>query len=291
MAVNLALSALSLASFYFILSSGLSLVFGVMNVLNFANAGLFLVGLYVGWDLTRLHLPFYIACGGAFAAAGAAAAIIQLALLAPLYKNPLGQLLTTLGVMLILGDLVSWIFGPQIQQDNLKGWLGSVVIVDHMPFPHYRLVLIACGLVIWLGLMALLHWTRFGLYLRAGVENRVLLDVSGINVRPLFTLAYALGGALAGLAGALYGPFGGVYPSAGLDTLVLSFIVVVIGGMGSITGTLLGSLVIGCSESVVGFFVPNLALTINVLAMLVVLLIRPYGLLGVGQERKDSHAL
>lgn len=290
MAVNLALSALSLASFYFVLSAGLSLVFGVMDILNFANAGLFVAGVYVGWDLTRLNWPFGWALLAAFVVGAFLAAIVERFLLAPLYKNPLGQLLTTLGVMLVLGDLVNWIFGPNIQQDNLQGWMAGVVHWGGMALPIYRLILIAAGLVIWAGLMALLRYTRFGLILRAGVENRVLVDLAGINVRPLFTLAYALGGGLAAVAGTLYGPFGGVYPTAGTDTLVLSFIVVVIGGMGSVTGTVLGALVIGLSESIVGFFVPNLALTINVLAMLVVLMVRPYGLLGMAPGRKDTHA-
>ena len=291
MAVNLALSALSLASFYFILSAGLSLVFGVMEILNFANAGVFVTGVYTGWALTRLHWPIIWAILAAFIIGGFVSALFERVLIAPLYKNPLGQLLTTLGIMLILDELVNWIFGPQIQQDNESGWISGVVHWGGMPFPLYRLFVIAVGIVIWLGLIVILRYTRFGLLLRAGVESRVLVDLSGVDVRPLFTLAYALGGGLAAVAGTLYGPFGGVYPQAGLDTLVLSFIVVVIGGMGSITGTLLGALVIGISESVVGFFVPNLALTINVLAMLVVLLVRPYGILGLTPGRKDTHAV
>lgn len=290
MTLNLALSALSLASFYFVLSAGLSLVFGVMDILNFANAGVFLAGLYVGWDVTRLGLPFWFALLAGFVVGGVVAAVVEKLLLAPLYRNPFAQLLTTLGVMLVLNDVVNWIFGPQIQEDNLSGWLSHTVILGHVPFPVYRFILILIGLVIWLGLASLLRFTRLGLYLRAGVENRVLVDLAGVDVRPLFTVAYALGGALAAVAGVLYGPFGGVYPSAGLETLVLSFIVVVIGGMGSITGTVLGSLVIGLSESIVGFFVPNLALTVNVLAMLVVLLVRPYGILGKGPGRRDTHA-
>ncbi len=290
MTLNLALSALSLASFYFVLSSGLSLVFGVMDILNFANAGIFLAGLYVGWDVMRMHLPFGVALAAGFTAGAIVAVMVERLLLAPLYRNPFAQLLTTLGVMLVLNDLVNWIFGPQIQQDNLNGWLAQTISVGHMPFPVFRLILIGSGLVIWVGLLAILRYTRLGLYLRAGVENRVLVELAGIDIRPLFTAAYGLGGALAGLAGVLYGPFGGVYPTAGLDMLVLSFIVVVIGGMGSVTGTLLGSLVIGLSESIIGFFVPNLALTVNVLAMLVVLLVRPYGILGKGMGRKDTHA-
>jgi branched-chain amino acid transport system permease protein len=285
MAFNLLLDALSLAAFYFLLSAGLSLVFGVMGVLNFANAGFFLVGLYVGWDVGRLGAPFPVALVG-----GVLAALVEVALLAPLYRNPFAQLLTTLGVMLVLDDLVSWVFGPQIQQDNLTGLLARTVPLAGMPFPVYRFLLIAAGLAIWLILSALLRYTRFGLYLRAGVENRALVELAGVNIRPLFTAVYALGGALAGLAGVLYGPFSGVYPTAGIDTLVLSFIVVVIGGMGSVSGTLLASLVIGLSEAVVGFFVPNLALTINVLAMLVVLVVRPYGLLGRDPGRRDTHA-
>ncbi|MCY0864269.1 MAG: branched-chain amino acid ABC transporter permease, partial [Sulfobacillus sp.] len=277
MMVNVMFSGLSLASFYFIVSAGLSLVFGVMDILNFANAGLFLAGLYAGWDSLRLGLPFGWTLLVGAAVSGLLAWGIERWLLAPLVSNPWGQLLTTLGLMLVLDDGVTWVFGPQIQQESLTGWLAGTVHLAGPPFPIYRLLLIGVGVAIWVGLSVLLHGTRFGLYLRAGVENRTLVELAGVQVRPLFSLAYALGGALAGMAGVLYGPFGGVYPTAGFDTLLLSFIVVVIGGMGSITGTLLGSLVIGLSQALVGFFLPNLALTINVLAMLVVLLVRPYG--------------
>lgn len=291
MMINLVLSALSLASFYFILSAGLSLVFGVMDILNFANAGLFLAGLYVGWDTLGTGLAFGWALLIGMSVSGALAWGIERWLLAPLNRNPWGQLLTTLGLMLLLDEGVTGIFGPQIQQETLTGWMAGVVHLGGPPFPLYRLFLIGVGLVIWLGLSALLQGTRFGLYLRAGVENRTMVEMAGIRVRPLFSLAYALGGALAGAAGVLYGPFGGVYPTAGLDTLLLSFIVVVIGGMGSVTGTLLGSLVIGLSQAFVGFFLPNFALTINVLAMLVVLFLRPYGMLGRVPGRTDTHAV
>jgi branched-chain amino acid transport system permease protein len=287
---NLLLDGLSLGAFYFLLSAGLSLVFGVMGILNFANAGLFLAGLYIGWDITRLGWPLAVSLVLGFLAAACLAALVEVLLLRPLDGNPFAQLLTTLGVMLVFDDAVNWIFGPQIQQDTLTGALASTVTVGGMPFPVYRLLLILVGLIIWAGLLWLLRYTRLGLLLRAGTENRVLVELAGINIRPLFTGVYALGGALAGLAGVLYGPFNGVYPTAGTDTLVLTFIVVVIGGMGSVSGTVLASVVIGLSESVIGFVAPNLALTANVLVMLLVLIVRPYGLLGSAPGRRDSHA-
>jgi branched-chain amino acid transport system permease protein len=288
--LNLILSALSLGSFYFVLSAGLSLVFGVMDVLNFASAGFFLVGLYVGWSLTAHGFPFVGSLAGGTVAAATLAALTERAVLGPLKGNPLGQILTTLGVMLILGESVNWVFGPEIQQDPLTGILARSVSIGGQPFLVYRLFLIAMGLAIWLALTLLLTRTRLGLLVRAGVEDRTLVELAGIRVRPLFTVVYTLGGALAGLAGVLYGPFGGVYPTAGIDTLLLTFIVTVIGGLGSISGTLLASVLVGCSEAFVGFYLPNFALAVNVLVMVLVLLLRPAGLLGRVRTRVDTHA-
>ena len=290
MIVNVVLAGISLAAFYFVLSAGLSLVFGIMGVLNFASAGFFLLGLYTSWYLLGHHSGFVLAALGAGLVAGIAALVVEFALLRPLYRNPGGQLLTTLGVMLILSEAVNWVFGPQIQQEPLSGFLGATVPIAGLPFPVYRLVLTGAGVVIYLLILLLLRGTSLGLKVRAGVESQTLAELSGIRVMPLRSLVYAIGGVLAGLAGALYGPFGGVYPGAGTDTLLLTFIVVVIGGLGSVGGTLVASLVIGLAEALVGFYAPNLALTVNVLAMIVVLVLRPQGLLGHAPGRRDTHA-
>lgn len=290
MIVNVVLAGISLAAFYFVLSAGLSLVFGIMGVLNFASAGYFLVGLYTSWYLLGHGSGFVLASLGAGLLAGIAALVIEFVLLRPLYRNPGGQLLTTLGVMLILSEAVNWVFGPQIQQEPLSGFLGATVPIAGLPFPVYRLVLTGAGVVIYLLILLVLRGTSLGLKVRAGVESQTLAELSGIRVMPLRSLVYAIGGVLAGLAGALYGPFGGVYPGAGTDTLLLTFIVVVIGGLGSVGGTLVASLVIGLAEALVGFYAPNLALTVNVLAMIVVLVLRPQGLLGQAPGRRDTHA-
>ncbi len=290
MILNVLLSGLSLAAFYFILSAGLSLVFGIMGVLNFASAGYFVAGLYAawfglghGWGI----LPAFI-----FAAVvgGVLALLVEVSLLRPLYGNVGGQILTTLGVMLILDEAVNWVFGPQIQQEQMTGLLSQTVMFGGMPFPVFRLLLIAVGVLIFLLLALALRYTGLGLRVRAGVDSQTLAELAGVRVAPLRSIVYALGGMLAGLAGALYGPFSGVYPSAGLDTLLLTFIVVVVGGLGSIPGTLAASLVIGLAEALVGFFVPSLALTVNVLVMILVLLLRPQGLLGKPPGRRDTHA-
>ena len=287
---NVVLAGISLAAFYFVLSAGLSLVFGIMGVLNFASAGYFLIGLYASWFLLGHGSGFLLATLAAGLVGGVVALIVEFALLRPLYRNPGGQLLTTLGVMLILSEAVNWIFGPQIQQEPMHGLLAATLPVGGVPFPVYRLVLIGAGLVIYGLLMLLMRGTSLGLKVRAGVESQTLAELAGIRVMPLRSLVYALGGVLAGFAGAFYGPFGGVYPGAGTDTLLLTFIVVVIGGLGSVGGTLVASLVIGLAEALVGFFAPNLALTVNVLAMIIVLVLRPQGLLGQAPGRRDTHA-
>ncbi len=290
MIANVVLAGISLAAFYFVLSAGLSLVFGIMGVLNFASAGYFLVGLYAAWYMLGHGSGFLVAALAAGLISGVTALIVEFVMLRPLYRNPGGQLLTTLGVMLILTEAVNWVFGPQIQQEPMQGLLASTLPVGGLPFPVYRLLLIASGLVIYLLLVALLRGTSLGLKVRAGVESQTLAELSGIRVLPLRSLVYALGGILAGFAGALYGPFGGVYPGAGTDTLLLTFIVVVIGGLGSVGGTLVASVIIGLAEALVGFYAPNLSLTVNVLAMIIVLILRPQGLLGRAPGRRDTHA-
>jgi branched-chain amino acid transport system permease protein len=290
MLLNVVLAGLSLAALYFILSAGLSLVFGIMGVLNFASAGYFVIGVYATWYGLGSGWGILPALLFAALVGGAAAWLVEAALLRPLYGNVGGQILTTLGVMLILGEAVSWIFGPQIQQEPMHGVLAGTIQLGGMPFPIYRLLLIAAGAVIFLLLFGVMRYTAIGLKVRAGVESRTLAELSGVRVEPLRSLVYAAGGVLAGLAGGLYGPFSGVYPTAGVDTLLLTFIVVVIGGLGSVPGTLAASLVIGLAEALVGFYAPNLALTVNVLAMIVILVLRPQGLLGKPPGRRDTHA-
>lgn len=291
MILNVILGGLSLAAFYFILASGLSLVFGIMEVLNFASAGFFLCGLYAAWYALSRHLSLALALLIAAAVGALLALIVERLLLRPLYRSPAGQLLTTLGVMLVLGAIVEWVFGPQIQQENLTGAIAGTVVVAGSPFPTYRLLLIVLGIAVYLLISLLLRGTPLGLRVRAGVENRTLVELAGIRLSPLLAFVYALGGALAALAGALYGPFGGVYPTAGVDTLLITFIVVVVGGLGSITGTLVASLLVGLSQALVGFFAPSLALTVNVLLMLLVLALRPQGMFGRPPGRRDTHAV
>ncbi len=290
MLLNVLLAGLSLAAFYFILSAGLSLVFGIMGVLNFASAGYFVLGVYATWYGLGHGWGMLPALLLAAAVGGAVAWLVEAALLRPLYGNVGGQILTTLGVMLILGETVNWIFGPQIQEEPMQGLLAGTVVLGGMPFPVYRLLLIAAGIMIFLLLSSVLRDTAIGLKVRAGVESQTLAELAGVRVAPLRSFVYAAGGVLAGLAGGLYGPFSGVYPTAGVDTLLLTFIVVVIGGLGSVPGTLAASLVIGLAEALVGFYAPNLALTVNVLAMIVILVLRPQGLLGKPPGRRDTHA-
>jgi branched-chain amino acid transport system permease protein len=285
--VLLTITGLGLAALYFLVASGLSLIFGLMGVLNFAHGAFLTIGAYGTW-WAAANVPGAGATGWGFVYAvtfGVAvgtfvAAVVELALIRPLYERHIEQVLVTVGLSLALVALVRAIWGadprpfprPEIARGTTS-LLGANV-------PNDRFLLIATAVVVLVAVLAFLRLTRFGLVIRAGVENRTMVTALGIDVRKAFTLVFAIGGAFAALAGALGGIYlGSISPGQGTSLLIFAFIVVVIGGMSSITGTAVAAVLVGLVQQFANYYAASGVGDLSVVLLLaVVLLTRPGGL-------------
>jgi branched-chain amino acid transport system permease protein len=272
----LTLTGLGLAALYFLIASGLSLVFGLAGVLNFAH-GLFLsVGAYATWwAAPSVGLPFAVLIG--VAAAAATGALVEVVLIRPLYARPTEQVLVTVGLSLAGVALLQSVWGADPHTYPRPSWTARVVGVLGAEVPADRFLLIGVAALVLGGLLAFLRFTRYGLVIRAGVEDRNMVSALGIDVRKAFTLVFALGGALAGLAGVLGGMyFGSVAPGQGASLLIFAFIVVVIGGLGSVSGSALAAVAVALVQQFVNYYGTAGAGDVSVVALLaIVLLLRP----------------
>ncbi len=290
--VLLTLTGLALAAMYFLLAAGLSLIFGLMDVLNFAHGAFFTWGAYAAWWTIGQVAPggnstgaFLLALLAATLAVGLLAAAVEVGLLRPLYRRPIYyQVLLTLGVGLALGQLTSVIWRPDARPFPQPDWLAATSTVLGARVPNNRFLLIAAALLVFGGMLLFLRRTRYGLVVRAGAENREMVQALGIDVDRAFTVVFALGGALAGLGG-VFGAayFGSINPNFGAVNLIFAFIVVVIGGLGSITGSALAAVVIGLAQQFGNYYTTWAGDFIVVMLLAIVLLVRPRGLLGTLQ--------
>ena len=287
--ILLTLTGLALAAMYFLLAAGLSLIFGLMDVLNFAHGAFFTWGAYAAWwtmgkissDASGSTGGFLLGLVAATLAVAAMAAAVEIGLLRPLYRRPIYQILVTLGVGLALAQLTSVIWRPDARPFPQPSWLASTTSVFGARVPNNRFLLIAAAVAVLAGLLLFLRKTRYGLIVRAGAENREMVQALGIDVDRAFTLVFALGGALAGLGGAFGAAyFGAINPGLGSTNLIFAFIVVVIGGLGSVTGSALAAVVIGLAQQFGNYYTTWAGDFIVVLLLALVLLLRPRGLLG-----------
>jgi branched-chain amino acid transport system permease protein len=280
----LTLTGLGLAALYFLVASGLSLVFGLADVLNFAH-GLFLsVGAYATW-WTATNVPalgFAGAVSAGVVAGAAVGAVVELVLIRPLYTRTIEQVLVTVGLSLAGVALLQSTWGADPRPFPRPQWTTQVTAFGDARVPNASLLLIGAAVVVLAALLAFLRFTRVGLVIRAGVENREMVTALGIDVRKAFTLVFAIGGAAAALAGALGGVyFGSVSPGQGASLLIFAFIVVVIGGMGSVVGSAYAAVAVGLVQQFVNYYGTAGAGDICVVALLaIVLLLRPQGIAG-----------
>ena len=291
------LAGLSGASTLFLAASGLTVIFGVTRVVNFAHGSLAMLGAYIGWSvLTRLPREPWPFLAGTLATALAIAAIgalVELAILRRVYRAPeLFQLLATFAVVLIVADLVQAGWGPADLPLPRPRWLRATLPVLGGRLPVYDLALIAVGPVVLLALTLLLRRTRWGVLVRAATLDREMVGALGVDERWLFTSVFALGAGLAGLGGVLSLPNGSANGGIDLSLVVDAFVVVVVGGLGSVSGAFLASLLLGVGQSLGVLFLPQFTLVLFFAVMLVVLVLRPNGLLGRPQApaRSLSHA-
>ncbi len=291
------LTGLAGASTLFLVAAGLTVIFGVTRVVNFAHGSLFMLGTYIAWSvLTRLPRdPAWFAIGVVASAAATAliGAALEIVLLRRIYRAPeLFQLLATFGVVLIVQDLTQTIWGPADLSLSRPPWLRGFVDVMGQRFPRYDLWLIAIGPVVLAALWLLLHRMRWGTLVRAATQDRDMLAALGVDQRVLFTAVFALGSALAGLAGALMLPDRSANLQLDLSVITDAFVVVVVGGLGSLEGAALASLLIGLLQAFGIVIFPQITLVLVFLVMAVVLVLRPNGLLGrpTGTTSGDSAA-
>ena len=283
--VLLTITGLGLGAMYFLVASGLSLIYGLMGVLNFAHGAFITAGAYAAWWMAG-HVGggagTKLLVGGAFGlAAGAVlAALVELVFIRPLYRRPIEQVLVTVGLALALGALTQGIWGNDARPFPVPAWMIDTSSVFGANIPNDRFVEIAVAAAVLVGLTAFLRHTRFGLVIRAGVENRAMVTALGIDVRRAFTLVFALGGMLAALAGVLSGVYYGVVdPSRGTSLLIFSFIVVVIGGFGSIGGSAIAAVAVGLLQQYANYYASSGTGDLAVVLLLAaVLLVRPGGL-------------
>ena len=290
------LNGLASASALFLVAAGLSLIFGVTRIVNFAHGTFYMVGVYLSYSLTQAWgsqaLGYWLAVLVVALLVAGLGALVEILILRRTYRSPpLFQLLATFAIVLIVGDLVHWWWGPvDLFGPRAPGLAGAVEIVGHR-FPQYDLLLIAVGPLV-LGLLWwLLHRTHWGTLIRAATQDRDMLGALGVNQAWLFTSAFALGCFLAGLAGALQGPRVPASLALDLDTLASVFVVVVVGGLGSITGAFLAAVIIGVAQALLiaggtvewaghSFSLSRLTLVAEFLIMALILVWRPWGLLG-----------
>lgn len=284
-----AASALGLAGLYFMLASGLSLIFGLMSVLNLAHGAFFAIGGYAAWFVMdsmelveNLGLRFIVAVIAAALVGTVIGAIVERGLVARLYGRHLEQILLTIGLGYILVALLGGWFSYDPRLMTQPAWFGSTTEVLGANIPNNRILVLGVAVVALVSLMVFLNKTRHGLIIRAGVENAPMVRALGIDVNRSFTIVFAIGGLLAGVGGALGAVyFNGISPSLGTTQLIFAFIVIVIGGLGSVPGTAIAAVVVAFTQVFANNYLATGLGSISVVVLLaLVLLVRPQGLLG-----------
>jgi branched-chain amino acid transport system permease protein len=277
--VLLTLTGLGLGALYFLIASGLSLIFGLADVLNFAHGLLLSVGAYAAWWVGA-RAPFAVAVVVGVLTGTVLAVAVELALIRPLYGRPLQQVLVTVGLAAAGAALLQAVWGADPVPFNRPAWTGGTTRLLGAAVPNDRFLLVGAAVAVLAALLLFLGRTRTGLVVRAGVEDRAMVTALGIDVRRAFTLVFAIGGAAAALAGTLAGMyFGSVTPGLGASLLIFAFIVVVIGGTGSVVGCALAAVLVGVVQQFANFYAaPGVGEASVVLLLAAVLLVRPGGL-------------
>lgn len=295
--IVLTVAGLAFGMLLFMVAAGMTIIFGLMDVLNMAHGALFALGAYTGgyWFLNLLEKLGWVQYGtmgqsigslllaiSAGAAAGALLGIIvERVIIRRVYGDHLKQIMITMGVLYVMTEVTKIIWGSNPEVVLVPMMLqGSYDIFD-VVIGKFRVMAIIVGLAMFGGIQLVLLKTKLGLIVRAGVENREAIQAAGYNINRIFTGVFAVGAALAGVGGTMWCIFQEqVYPEIGLENIIFAMIVVIIGGLGSVTGSFLGAIIVGLSFNYVSFLLPKLALGVNILIMATILLIRPWGLMG-----------
>ena len=254
------LNGLQLGVTLFLMSAGLTLVFGIMQVINLAHGSFYMIGAYVAATVTAYSGSFLLGLVAALSAAALVGMLVELLVLRRLYKKEhVEQVLATFGLIMFFNELTRIIWGRQPLFMDVPSWLSSSVeIIPGIPYPSYRIAVIGVGLLVALFLYLMFTHTHIGMQIRAGASNRAMAGALGINIRLLYTLVFGLGTLLAGLAGVMAGPILAVEAGMGESILILTFVVIVIGGIGSVRGAFIGALLVGMVDTLGRAFLPAL---------------------------------
>ena len=254
------LNGLQLGVMLFLMSAGLTLIFGVMGLINLAHGSLYMTGAFAAAAVAGMTGSFLLALVAALTAAAIAGAIVEIAIIRRLYqRDHLDQVLATFALILIFSEGTRWVFGSFPLYLDIPSYLqGPVSLPGGIQYPLYRIALILIGIIVAIALGLMISRTRIGIRIRAGENDREMIAALGVDISRLYTIIFALGAALAGLAGALVGAIQSVEVGMGEPVLILAFVVIVIGGIGSVKGAMVGSILVGLTDTLGGVFLPKL---------------------------------
>ena len=246
------LNGIQFGVFLFLIAAGLTLVFGIMNMVNLAHGSLYMMGAYYAMTFVHLTGSFLLELVLTIPCALLTGIVLEIIALRTLYnRDHMDQVLATFGLILFFNELVRLVWGAEAQSMPMPPMFdGTVEIIPGVPYPVFRLIIILVGVLMAIFLFFLIARTRIGMLIRAGASNRTMVSALGINIRLLYTLVFGLGAALAGIAGAMAGPILSVEPGMGEEMLILAFVVIVVGGIGSIRGAVVAAIIVGVVETV-----------------------------------------
>ena len=278
------LNSLQYGLLLFLVASGLTLVFGIMGIINLAHGSFYMIGAYLAFVLASLTGNLFAAIALGIPLALLFGAFLEWALFSHLYKRDhLEQVLLTYGLILIFEEVRSLLVGDEVHGVDIPAvFSASIQLSDVLSYPVYRLVISAVCIVLAVALYFVIQRTRLGMMIRAGNDDRTMVESLGININMIYRIVFALGVALAALAGMLASPISSVFPNMGSHVLIISFVIVVIGGIGSVSGALVAALIVGFADTFGKVLVPELSGIVVYVVMAVVLLWRPEGILKKG---------
>lgn len=275
------LNGLSRGLLLFLIASGLSLIFGLMGVVNFAHGAFYALGGYLAVFVFGFSESFLVALFVAPFLVALVGIVAETTTIRPLYdRDPIYQILLTFGISIILDELIKLVWGSSPLRLRAPEVISGATELIFTNYPTYRLFIIVFGSLVAVGLWLFIQRTRVGIIVRAGTLDSEMVEAMGINVRRVFTGMFGLGVGLAAVGGVIASPLLGVYPGMGTEILIEAFLVVVLGGLGSVRGALLGALIIGIAQGIGAYYISSLVALMLFVIMIVVLLVRPYGLLG-----------
>ena len=274
-------NGITLGGLYFLVASGFTLIFGLMRNVNLAHGSLYLLGAYIGWVVGEQTGSWVLAVVAGFVTAAVVGVLMQVLVFRHMQGQDLRQTLVTIGLSIVLADVMLWIWGGEIYTFEPPAWIyGSTVLPLVEKFPTYRLAVFVMALAIGFVLWWFLARTRVGTMIRAGVDDRGMLAASGVNVQRLFAVTFAIGAGLAGLAGVVGGSALSVSPGEDTRYLLASLMVVIVGGMGSVGGAAIGAVLIGAAEQFGLAYAPTYSVVFTFVIMVLVLAFRPRGIMG-----------